>query len=161
MTDIKLLTAQAENFIEGGALTLASMANISSFIFHEVKNINWAGFYLWSDRLQRLVLGPFCGKAACTLIDEGRGVCGTALKSRQTEIVDNVHSFRGHIVCDSASLSEIVVPLYANDIKLGVFDIDSPVEKRFGKDMALFFENIADLFVKRCGDSLAALSAVL
>lgn len=109
--------------------SLANSANLASLIFHTLPDINWAGFY-WLKQGE-LVLGAFQGKPACVRIQMGRGVCGVAAETRQTVVVEDVHKFPGHIACDSASNSEIVVPLMKNDELLGVLDIDSPVFKRF------------------------------
>jgi GAF domain-containing protein len=108
---------------------LANSANLAALAFHTLPDINWAGFY-WLKKGE-LVLGAFQGKPACVRIQIGSGVCGTAAERRETLIVKNVHEFAGHIACDTASNSEIVVPLVKNGELLGVFDIDSPLENRF------------------------------
>ena len=102
---------------------LANMGNLSSLLYFNLSNINWAGFYLYKN--DELVLGPFNGKVACTRIAMGRGVCGTAAAENITQIVEDVHQFPGHIACDSASNSEIVIPLFKDEKLLGVLDIDS------------------------------------
>ncbi len=108
---------------------IAKLANISAFLNEEIKDINWVGFYLLKD--DKLILGPFQGKVACSSIDLGQGVCGSAALKRQTVIVDDVHQFAGHIACDSRSNSEIVVPIIKEDQLIGVIDVDSISFNRF------------------------------
>lgn len=108
---------------------VSALANAAALLWEALADINWAGFYLLKGDV--LHLGPFQGKTACTLIPMGRGVCGTAAASRQIQLVKNVHEFPGHIACDSASNSEIVLPLIKDDVLLGVMDIDSPSLSRF------------------------------
>ncbi len=103
---------------------IANAANLSSLLYHIVPDLNWAGFYFYKN--DELVLGPFQGQPACVRIAIGKGVCGTAAQQRQTIIVANVHDFPGHIACDSASNSEIVVPIIKDDQLIGVLDLDSP-----------------------------------
>lgn len=118
---------------------IANLANTAALIFQALPNLNWAGFYLWHADAREgqgeLVLGPFQGKPACVRIAPGRGVCGTAVAQRATILVPDVHDFPGHIACDSASNSEIVVPLIRGDrqrgLLLGVLDLDSPIKNRF------------------------------
>ena len=107
----------------------ANMANMAALLFHQLPDLNWAGFYLMKDG--ELVLGPFQGKPACIRIPVGKGVCGTAAATRQTQVVPDVHAFPGHIACDADSRSEIVVPLIADDVLVGVLDLDSPKPGRF------------------------------
>lgn len=109
---------------------LANTANTAAFIFDNILGINWAGFYIMKNG--ELVLGPFCGKVACTRININKGVCGYAARNKETVLVENVHNFEGHIACDSASNSEIVIPILdKNNNVLGVLDIDSPLFNRF------------------------------
>lgn len=108
---------------------IALLSNLSAFINESIDNINWAGFYIYKER--ELVLGPFQGKIACTRIKPGKGVCGTAYINKETIIVKDVNKFEGHIVCDSASKSEIVVPIIVNNEVWGVIDVDSPILDRF------------------------------
>jgi L-methionine (R)-S-oxide reductase len=115
--------------IAGESDWVANLANASALLYHSLDQVNWAGFYLL--RGSELVVGPFQGKPACVRIALGRGVCGTAAQSRQTIVVADVHQFPGHIACDSASNSEIVVPMIKNDQLVGVLDIDSPITNRF------------------------------
>ncbi|HEY6729205.1 MAG TPA: GAF domain-containing protein [Polyangiaceae bacterium] len=124
---------------------LANAANLTALFFHALPDINWFGFYLL--RAGGLVLGPFQGKAACVRIALGRGVCGTAARERKTLVVPDVHAFPGHIACDSASRSEIVVPLLRGDRLLGVLDVDSPRESRFDAEDAGGLETAVKLLV--------------
>ena len=111
---------------------VANMANMAAVLFGGLEKINWAGFYVLKGNT--LVLGPFQGKPACVRIPLGKGVCGTAAQTRQTQRVENVHQFPGHIACDSASNSEIVVPIRKNGEIIGVLDIDSPIKNRFTEE---------------------------
>jgi len=126
----ELLIKQVKAIVEDESDFIANMANISALLFYSMENINWAGFYLLREKGE-LVLGPFQGKPACVRIKVGNGVCGTAVDQRETLIVPDVHKFPGHIPCDSASNSEIVVPMLKNQQILGVLDIDSPEFNRF------------------------------
>jgi len=128
-----LINKQLHSLIAGETNTVANLSNASALLNEFLENINWVGFYLWNNDDEELILGPFQGKVACLRIENGKGVCGTAFKNNKTIIVDNVHEFPGHIACDSASQSEIVVPLYsqAEDKIIGVLDIDSPMLRRF------------------------------
>ena len=133
-TDYQLLSAQMESLAEEDPHYVPLLSNISALLYEVLPNLNWAGFYLMRGD-DMLVLGPFQGKTACIHIPVGKGVCGTAVQENRTQLVKNVHDFPGHIACDSASLSEIVVPVRASDGKvLGVLDIDSPLEARFTED---------------------------
>lgn len=111
------------------ATPLPSLCNCSALLWDALRDINWCGFYLLRD--QTLILGPFQGKIACTSIPVGRGVCGTAAATRDIQLVPDVHAFPGHIACDSASNSEIVIPMVKDGLLLGVLDIDSPLKSRF------------------------------
>lgn len=123
------LCAQLSGLLSGEHDWLANTANASALLFMEMEDINWAGFYfLHGDELR---LGPFQGKPACTRIPVGSGVCGTAVKTGQSQLVEDVHQFPGHIACDAVSASEVVVPLYNGERCLGVLDIDSPSVARF------------------------------
>ena len=113
---------------------VTALANAAAFIWASLDRINWAGFYLFDG--EKLVLGPFMGKPACTVIAMGKGVCGTAAEKRETIIVDDVHAFPGHIACDDASQSEIVIPLIVEGELFGVLDVDAPVPARFTVDSA-------------------------
>lgn len=140
------LVEQAEHLMAGESDRIANAANLSALLYHSLRDLNWAGFYFWDGR--ELVVGPFQGKPACVRIALGKGVCGTAAATRQTQVVDDVHAFPGHIACDSASNSEIVVPLYDGDRLIGVLDIDSPVFKRFAEVDRNGLERIAALYVE-------------
>ena len=129
MTDYKLMNSQLRALIGGVPHKTANYANASALLYENLADINWAGFYLMEEGI--LVLGPFQGKTACIEIPVGKGVCGTAVKENRTVLVENVHEFPGHIACDSASNSEIVVPIRKNGEVIGVLDIDSPEFSRF------------------------------
>ena len=131
-TDYPALIAQAEGLIDGVPHLIANLANISALIYTTLEQLNWAGFYLAEGG--KLVLGPFQGRPACIEIPWGRGVCGTAAAQDATQLVPDVHAFPGHIACDCASRSEIVVPLHGGGEVIGVLDIDSPVEARFSEE---------------------------
>lgn len=125
---------------------IANLANTSAVIFDEMEDINWAGFYIMEDG--RLVLGPFQGKVACIEIQVGRGVCGTAVELDKTMLVKDVHEFAGHIACDSASESEVVVPIHKDGKVWGVLDIDSPTRARFTEEDAARLERVAKVIEK-------------
>jgi GAF domain-containing protein len=125
---------------------VANMANMAALIFHQLPDLNWAGFYLM--RGQELVLGPFQGKPACIRIPLGRGVCGTAAATGRTQVVPDVHAFPGHIACDADSRSEIVVPLILDGAIIGVLDLDSPRPGRFDEDDRAGLEAAAGLLVQ-------------
>ena len=120
---------ELKSLTEGVPYLLANLSNTASYIYHNLGHVNWAGFYIYIDN--KLTLGPFCGKPACIEIPMGRGVCGTAAQKDMTVVVPDVHAFEGHIACDGASASEIVVPLHKGGKLWGVLDIDSPVKGRF------------------------------
>ncbi len=129
MIDYKLLNEQLLSLVGGVPHFVANLANASALLYEALDDINWAGFYLMENGI--LVLGPFQGKTACIEIPVGKGVCGTAVIKDETQLVYNVHEFEGHIACDSASNSEIVIPLHKNGEVIGVLDIDSPTVGRF------------------------------
>lgn len=124
---------------------IANAANTSALLFDLLPDLNWAGFYLLKDG--ELVLGPFQGRPACIRIPLGRGVCGTAAATRTSQVVADVHAFPGHIACDAASRSELVVPLMKGDTLLGVLDLDSPVPGRFDEADRVGIEAVAALWV--------------
>ena len=132
MTDYDLICRQTEELSKDKQWDITLYANISALIFESLKDVNWAGFYL--IREGELQLGPFQGKTACTRIPVGKGVCGSAVAEKQIMRVADVHAFPGHIACDSASASEIVIPLFLGGQIIGVLDIDSPVKERFSQD---------------------------
>ncbi len=129
MTDYEALCMKLTALLDGVPHRIANLANASALIYESLEDLNWAGFYLLEGEL--LVLGPFQGKPACIEIPLGRGVCGTAAQTGQTQLVPDVHLFPGHIACDSASNSEIVVPLRIDGKVAGVLDLDSPWPGRF------------------------------
>ena len=132
VTDYKLMNSQLMSLSEGVEWDITILSNASALLWGSLEDINWAGFYL--SRAGRLELGPFQGKTACTVIETGKGVCGTAVAEDRTQLVKNVHEFPGHIACDSASNSEIVVPIHVAGKIYGVLDIDSPVTGRFTEE---------------------------
>lgn len=143
--DYTLFNAQAAALMDGEPNFLANCANLSALLFMELENVNWAGVYLMTDG--ELVVGPFQGQPACTRIALGKGVCGTAAQTRQTQVIENVHEFDGHIACDGASNSEIVVPIVREGELLGVLDIDSPEYGRFSQHDAEGLQKLVDQLV--------------
>lgn len=143
MTDYKLLNEQLRAVISGVPYLVSNLANASALLFEALDNVNWAGFYLLEGG--KLVLGPFQGKTACIEIPVGKGVCGTAVLKDQTQLVYDVHLFEGHIACDSASNSEIVIPLHKNGEVVGVLDIDSPTVGRFTQEDKAGLEEFAKI----------------
>ena len=141
MTDYKQLCKQLQSLTDGVPHRIANLANASALLWQALPNINWVGFYLIEG--DKLVLAPFQGKPACIEIPLGKGVCGTAASSGQTVVVADVHQFDGHIACDSASNSEIVVPLFVNGAVCGVLDVDSPILNRFTEIDKLGLEQFA------------------
>ena len=125
---------------------VGSLANVSAFLMAHTQDVNWLGFYLYDGA--KLVLGPFQGKPACTEIQLSKGVCGTAARERKTLRVDNVDEFPGHIVCDSNSRSELVVPIVQKGQLLGVLDIDSPSLARFNQQDELFYQKVVESLVQ-------------
>ena len=132
-TNYSILAAQLKELAEIDRNAVSIMANASALLMQTMEQVNWAGFYLVKDGM--LKVGPFQGRPACVLIGRGKGVCGTAWEKEQTLVVEDVHAFPGHIACDSASRSEIVIPIRSDGKIAAVLDIDSPVENRFsGED---------------------------
>ena len=129
MTNYELLNAQLMEMVKDVPHQIANLANASALLYDALEDLNWAGFYLMEGG--KLVLGPFQGKIACVEIDVGKGVCGTAVEQNATILVEDVHQFPGHIACDCASNSEIVIPIRKNGKVIGVLDIDSPSFGRF------------------------------
>ena len=132
MPDYDLMCRQLQSLSDGVTWDITVLSNATALIWESLEDINWAGFYLMKDG--RLLLGPFQGKTACTVIEVGKGVCGTAIAEDKTQLVENVHDFPGHIACDSASNSEIVVPIHSGNELYGVLDIDSPLIGRFSEE---------------------------
>ena len=142
LTMYELLLKQIEAVIDKDIPLVSNLANISAFLY-TTDDVNWTGFYLIDK--DRLVLGPFQGEVACTIIPLGKGVCGTAAERKETIVVDNVHEFKGHIACSSKSKSEIVVPIIKNNELIGVIDIDSPIYSRFSNSEKELLEKVAIL----------------
>ncbi|MBM7071924.1 GAF domain-containing protein [Shewanella sp. 202IG2-18] len=140
------LNRQVLALFEGETDLVAAMANLSALLNENLEQINWVGFYIQRD--EQLVLGPFQGKVACVRIPLGRGVCGTAAANDETQLVDDVHQFAGHIACDSASNSEIVVPVHKDGKVIAVLDIDSPILSRFDKEDKNGLEMVVSSFEK-------------
>lgn len=141
------LAQQARGMLAGEPDLVANAANFAALVYHSLPELNWAGFYLYDGT--ELVVGPFQGKPACIRIALGRGVCGTAAQTRQTQLVRDVHAFDGHIACDAASQSEIVVPLVkADGTLLGVWDVDSPLVARFNDDDRAGMEALCAAFME-------------
>ena len=141
----KELVAQARALLEGEPDRIANAANLSALAYQALPDLNWAGFYFFDG--VELVLGPFQGKPACVRIPLNRGVCGAAASQRQTQLVPDVHAFPGHIACDAASRSEIVVPLVHQGELIGVWDVDSPVPDRFDEDDRQGMQALCALFL--------------
>lgn len=141
-----LLAAQLEALLADERDFIANAAQFSAFLYSQVEDLNWAGFYL--NRNEQLVLGPFQGQVACVRIPFGRGVCGAAAASRETQRVEDVHAFPGHIACDSASNSELVIPLVKDGRLLGVLDLDSPKLARFSEADQVGLERLAGIFLR-------------
>lgn len=144
----QLLKEQMKSMLEGEKDVIANLSNCSALLNEALTDINWVGFYLMKKN--ELILGPFQGKLACIHIPIGKGVCGTAVKTKKIQLVKDVHEFPGHIACDSASRSEIVIPLMLQDKVIGVLDIDSPSVARFDEVDAKELEEIAQLILEGC-----------
>lgn len=140
------LAREAAALIEGEPDWIANLANLAALLYHSLADVNWAGFYLLKG--DTLVVGPFQGLPACVRIPTGKGVCGTAAAERRTIVVPNVHEFAGHIACDSASNSEIVVPMIKAGTLLGVLDIDSPKVGRFDEEDREGLERLVDVLIR-------------
>lgn len=148
------LTDQARGLLAGETDRIANAANLSALLYHALTEVNWVGFYFFDGK--ELVVGPFQGKPACVRIAIGKGVCGTAAAMRRTQLVGDVHAFPGHIACDAASRSEIVVPLYRGDTLIGVLDLDSPALDRFDHVDQTGLEALARVYLASiAGESLA------
>lgn len=143
-----LLAEQLKALVDGETHPIPNLANASALLNEALDNINWVGFYLMKE--DYLLLGPFQGKPACIRIPFGRGVCGTAVKEDQIQRVPDVHEFPGHIACDSASNSEIVIPIHANGTIVGVLDIDSPIFNRFSEEDEKGLLNIVKILEETC-----------
>jgi L-methionine (R)-S-oxide reductase len=141
------LSQQLKGLLHGESDVVANAANTSALMFEMMPDLNWAGFYFLKSK-DELVLGPFQGKTACVRIAVGRGVCGTAVETGASILVEDVHAFPGHIACDAASRSELVVPLRHADRILGVIDLDSPIVSRFDADDQAGIEALARIFIE-------------
>ena len=137
------LALQLKGLLGDESNLIANMANFSALVYTNLDNVNWAGFYLAEDN--QLVLGPFQGNPACIRIDFGKGVCGTAAATGEVQVVEDVHAFAGHIACDAASNSELVVPFYQGNELIGVFDIDSPDLSRFDDEDAAGVQALVEI----------------
>ncbi|MBN2268739.1 MAG: GAF domain-containing protein [Acholeplasmataceae bacterium] len=142
----ELLCESLDALLQTQPTEISILSNASAFIFENIENLNWAGFYLFNGK--KLILGPFQGKVACSTIELGKGVCGEAAIKRQTLVIDDVLAHENHIACDSHSRSEVVVPIIIHDQLYGVLDVDSPVFNRFDPDLVKFFESFVDILIK-------------
>ena len=149
-----LLAEQLLALTDGEPHAIPNLANCAALLFYALKDINWAGFYLTQTNettgKEYLLLGPFQGKTACIRIPSGRGVCGTALATGEIQLVKDVHEFPGHIACDSASNSEIVLPIRKNGKIVGVLDIDSPIVARFEDEDREGLQKLVEILEKAC-----------
>jgi L-methionine (R)-S-oxide reductase len=140
--DYELIIKQLDALLHDENDTIANLSNASALLNQFLNQVNWVGFYLWKE--DQLVLGPFQGLPACIRIPYGKGVCGTAVKEQKTIRVEDVNQFPGHIACDSASQSEIVIPLIKHNEVLGVLDIDSPITNRFDETDQVYLEKFVE-----------------
>ena len=145
-TDLSLLAQQAQALIEDESDDIANLANLSALIYTSLPDLNWVGFYLYKEG--HLILGPFQGKPACVHLYLNKGVCGTAAAQKRTLNVPDVHAFEGHVACDSASLSECVVPMIVDGSVIGVLDADSPIHDRFDPATQAFLEDVVARYLK-------------
>lgn len=146
-TEYSLLLKQAEALLSAETDSIANAANLAALIFNNVARVNWAGFYFLQQN--ELVLGPFMGQVACTRIAIDAGVCGTAFAKQEALVVDDVHQFEGHIACDIASCSEVVVPFKSETVN-GVLDIDSPDKNRFTEKDKQFYQQLVTIYLSAC-----------
>lgn len=143
-----LMNNQLRALIEGESNLIANLSNASALLYETLPQINWSGFYLFEESSKELVLGPFQGKVACVRIQPGKGVCGTAFEQKASIVVEDVNQFPGHIACDAASQSEIVVPLETKNGELiGVLDIDAPITERFDEIDKKYLEEFAAILM--------------
>ncbi|KRL39097.1 GAF domain-containing protein [Liquorilactobacillus uvarum] len=143
-----LLSQQLDALLENEKNLVANLSNTSALLAESLGDINWVGFYLYDEDQNELVLGPFQGKVACMHVAIGKGVCGTAFSLQKTQRIKNVHEFPGHIACDSASMSELVIPISSNTKKWGVLDIDSPIASRFTEEDEKLIEEFVETLIK-------------
>lgn len=144
-SDYSTIRAQIAALTSGESDLIANMANISAVLYNGLEDVNWAGFYLFKE--EQLVLGPFQGQPACIRIPLDKGVCGTAAATLSAQVIEDVHSFAGHIACDAASNSEIVIPIEKNGQLIGVLDIDSPLVGRFNNDDLVNLTEVVNILV--------------
>lgn len=144
---LKQINEELRSLLYSERNMIANLANASALLYDRLEDINWSGFYLLNGK--ELILGPFQGKPACVRIAIGKGVCGSAAKDRKTYLVSNVHEFPGHISCDSASQSEIVIPIIVKEKLFGVLDIDSPVKNRFDEIDQAYLEEFVKILIKK------------
>lgn len=142
-----LLVEQIKSIIEDESDIIANLANISAIINMNYDNLNWVGFYIYKNN--ELVLGPFQGNVACTRLRHGVGVCMHALETNSTQNIPDVHQFKGHVVCDAASQSELVIPIYIDNKSWGVLDIDAPIKNRFSSDDEKTFEKVVSILINK------------
>jgi L-methionine (R)-S-oxide reductase len=147
--DYELLIKQLDALSDGEKDEIAILSNASALLNQFLSDVNWVGFYIW--KANELVLGPFQGLPACIRIASGKGVCGTAVEERKTQRIADVHSFPGHIACDGATKSEIVIPIMIHDQIFGVLDIDSPIKDRFDETDQIYLEKFAAILMKHLG----------
>lgn len=147
-TTVSMMNQQLDALLYNETNLIANLSNASALLKQSLTDINWAGFYLYQPKEDELVLGPFQGNVACMHIKNGAGVCGTAFKAQEFQLVKDVHQFPGHIACDSASNSEVVVPLTKNGVKIGVMDLDSPKIGRFTEDDRAELQQFASILLK-------------
>lgn len=142
----KILIEQCNLLIDKTLPNIANISNLIALLYHEMKNINWLGFYICDEKNQECTLGPFQGKVACTRISYGKGVVGTCAKTQETQRIEDVHKFPGHIACDCASNSEICIPIKKDDKLVAILDIDSFEFNNFSKEDLESLEKISELF---------------
>ncbi len=147
------LVSQARALFDGEPSHTANAANLAALVYHTVPDLNWAGFYFYDGN--ELVLGPFQGKIACVRIAMGKGVCGTAAATGQAQLVPDVFAFAGHIACDAASRSEVVIPLFRDDKLIGVWDVDSPKPDRFTQEDKAGMQALCQVWLDACGGAKA------
>ncbi len=147
------LVSQARSLFDGEPSHIANAANLAALVYHTVPDLNWAGFYFYDGN--ELVLGPFQGKIACVRIAMGKGVCGTAAATGQAQLVPDVFAFAGHIACDAASRSEVVIPLFRDDKLIGVWDVDSPKPDRFTQEDKAGMQALCQVWLDACGGAKA------
>lgn len=144
----QLMNNQLRALLAGEKNLIANLSNASALLYESLPEINWSGFYLFEETSQELVLGPFQGKVACVRIQAGKGVCGTAFEQNKSIVVEDVNQFPGHIACDAASQSEVVVPLQGADGELiGVLDVDAPITNRFDEIDRKYLEEFATILM--------------